>query len=48
MELKRLCFDAHDIESGVEVDDNDAFVCVCVCLVSGLRGRNCKACNSNR
>ncbi len=27
MELKRLCDDANEIESGVEVDDNDAFVC---------------------
>jgi hypothetical protein len=26
-ELKRLCFDANEIESSVEVDDNDAFVC---------------------
>ncbi len=31
VELKRLCCDANEIESGVEVDDNDAFVCVCVC-----------------
>ncbi len=27
VELERLCFDAHEIESGVEVDDDDAFVC---------------------
>ena len=27
VDSKRLCFDAHEIESGVEVDDNDAFVC---------------------
>ncbi len=27
MELERLCFDANEIESGVKVDDNDAFVC---------------------
>jgi hypothetical protein len=27
VELKRLCCDANEIESGVEVDDNDAFVC---------------------
>jgi hypothetical protein len=27
VELERLCFDANEIESGVEVDDNDAFVC---------------------
>jgi hypothetical protein len=27
VELGRLCFDANEIESGVEVDDNDAFVC---------------------
>ncbi len=27
MELECLCFDANEIESGVEVDDNDAFVC---------------------
>jgi hypothetical protein len=27
VELKHLCFDANEIESGVEVDDNDAFVC---------------------
>jgi hypothetical protein len=26
MELERLCFDANEIESGVEVDDNDSFV----------------------
>ncbi len=25
--LERLCFDANEIESGVEVDDNDAFMC---------------------
>jgi hypothetical protein len=25
--LECLCFDANEIESGVEVDDNDAFVC---------------------
>ncbi len=31
VELKRLCFDANEIESGVEVDNNDAFVCVCAC-----------------
>ncbi len=27
MELKRLCCDANEIESGVEVDDNDGFAC---------------------
>jgi hypothetical protein len=27
VELKCLCYDANEIESGVEVDDNDAFVC---------------------
>jgi hypothetical protein len=27
VELKRLCCDANEIESGEEVDDNDAFVC---------------------
>jgi hypothetical protein len=27
VELEQLCFDANKIESGVEVDDNDAFVC---------------------
>ncbi len=27
MELKRLCYDANEIESGIEIDDNDAFVC---------------------
>ncbi len=27
MELECLCNDANEIESGVEVDDNDAFVC---------------------
>jgi hypothetical protein len=27
VELKHLCFDANEIESGVEVDDNDAFAC---------------------
>jgi hypothetical protein len=27
VELERLFFDANKIESGVEVDDNDAFVC---------------------
>jgi hypothetical protein len=27
VKLKRLCYDANEIESGVEVDDNDAFVC---------------------
>jgi hypothetical protein len=27
VELECLCFDAYEIESGVEVDDNDAFVC---------------------
>ncbi len=27
VELEGLCFDANEIESGVEVDDNDAFVC---------------------
>ncbi len=25
--LERLCFDANEIECGVEVYDNDAFVC---------------------
>ncbi len=30
VELERLCFDANEIESGLEVNDNDAFVCVCV------------------
>ncbi len=27
VELERLCSDANEIESGVEVDDNDGFVC---------------------
>ncbi len=27
VELERLCFDANEFESGIEVDDNDAFVC---------------------
>ncbi len=27
VELERLCFNANEIESGVEVNDNDAFVC---------------------
>jgi hypothetical protein len=27
VELKCLCYDASEIESGLEVDDNDAFVC---------------------
>ncbi len=27
MELECLCCDANEIESGVKVDDNDAFVC---------------------
>ncbi len=27
VELEQLCVDANKIESGVEVDDNDAFVC---------------------
>ncbi len=27
VELKRLCCDANEIESGVEFDDNDGFVC---------------------
>ncbi len=27
VELEQLCFDANEIESGVEVDDKDAFVC---------------------
>jgi hypothetical protein len=27
VELKRLCCDANEIESGVEVDDNDGFAC---------------------
>jgi hypothetical protein len=27
VDYERLCFDAHEIESGVEVDDNDAIVC---------------------
>jgi hypothetical protein len=27
VELERLCFDANEIECGVEVDDNYAFVC---------------------
>ncbi len=27
VELKCFCCDANEIESGVEVDDNDAFVC---------------------
>ncbi len=26
VELKRLCYDANEIESGVEVNDNDAFM----------------------
>ncbi len=27
VELKRLCCDANEIETGVEVDDNDGFMC---------------------
>jgi hypothetical protein len=27
VELEHLCYDANEIESGVKVDDNDAFVC---------------------
>ncbi len=27
VELERLCYNANEIESGVEVDDNDAIVC---------------------
>jgi hypothetical protein len=27
VELDLLCYDANEIESGVEVDDDDAFVC---------------------
>jgi hypothetical protein len=27
VELERLCCDANEIESGVEVDDNDGFMC---------------------
>jgi hypothetical protein len=27
VELEHLCFDSNEIESGVEVDDNDAFMC---------------------
>ncbi len=27
VELECLCFDANEIESGIEVDDNDSFVC---------------------
>ncbi len=27
VELEQLCFDANEIESGVEVDDKEAFVC---------------------
>jgi hypothetical protein len=27
VELEHLCFDANKIESQIEVDDNDAFVC---------------------
>jgi hypothetical protein len=27
VELEHLCFDANEIESGVEVDDDDEFVC---------------------
>jgi hypothetical protein len=27
VELERLCYDPNEIESGVEVDDNDVFVC---------------------
>ncbi len=32
-ELERLCNDANEIESGLEVDGNDAFVCVCVLVL---------------
>ena len=35
VELERLCSDANESESGVEVDNNDGFVCVCVFLASG-------------
>ncbi len=28
VDSKRLCFDAHEIESGVEVDDLDLIVCI--------------------
>jgi hypothetical protein len=38
VELERLCCDANEIESGVEVDDNDEFECVCVFWASGSRG----------
>ena len=27
VELECLCYDANEIESGVDVDDNDAFMC---------------------
>ncbi len=27
VEQERLCFDANEYESGIEVDDNDALVC---------------------
>jgi hypothetical protein len=27
VELECLCYDANEIERGVEVDDNDAFMC---------------------
>jgi hypothetical protein len=27
VEIESFCFDANEIESGKEVDDNDAFVC---------------------
>ncbi len=33
MVLEHLCCDVNEIESGVEVDDNDGFTCVCVCVL---------------
>ena len=39
VELECLCCDVNEIESGVEVDDNDGFVCeVKKCTVYVVRG----------
>jgi hypothetical protein len=37
VDSKRLCFDAHEIESGVEVDDLDLIVCEVKDLTSKSR-----------
>jgi hypothetical protein len=40
VELEHLCFDVNEIKSGVEVDDNDAFMCEVkdINVQSGLYG----------